>query len=229
MRKSTFDYEPSLLEQEGSQMRINFDVERVTESYPAMDGEDSGTVERQVFKAYVVRVPMPLTADAVRQAVTAQGFDELKAEAVATEVMFVSGGSSDLDQAKAMVIARIALRDSSPAVNDFTIDGQHHWIPREMRDMFQNRLTQEARRGNETVSLDLPDAAEGAVPLTLNVGQAQQMLDVLNDYATDCYDRTQQHKRAVAALTTVDEALAYDYTTGYPEKISFDEMFSNAG
>ena len=34
-------------------------------------------------------------------------------------------------------------------------------------------------------------------------------------------DVTKGHVRNVNALTTVEEVLAYDYTTGYPEELSF--------
>jgi hypothetical protein len=40
-------------------------------------------------------------------------------------------------------------------------------------------------------------------------------------YAADSFDRTQAHLGAVAALETVSEVVAYDYTTGYPPKLSF--------
>ena len=219
MRKYEFDYEPSLLEQEGSQMRINFGVERVEREMPAM-GDGEPTV-RTVFMAHVVRVPMPMDADAVRQAVIAEGGTPLEADVVAAEAMFVSGGSSDLALAKAFVTAKVMAFDSSDAVNLFTIGGKAAWIPREYREMFATRLEQEKRRGHETVSLDLPDAQPGDEPLTLNVEVATAMLEQLNDYATDCYDATKGHVRNVNALTTVEEVLAYDYTTGYPEKLSF--------
>lgn len=133
-----------------------------------------------------------------------------------------------LDAVRRMVLGEIAAYDESSAVNEFTLGDDEHWIPREMRDIYQDRLSQEVRRGHDTVSLDLPDSAAGAAPLTLGLALAQQMLDALNDYATDSYDQTQAHKRAVAALTAVDEVLSYDYTTGYPSKINFDEMFANA-
>jgi hypothetical protein len=49
-----------------------------------------------------------------------------------------------------------------------------------------------------------------------------RMLDTLELYAAASYDRTQQHLIAAAGLATVAECEAYDYTAGYPEKITFD-------
>lgn len=220
MKKSEFDFQPDFVVNEGNQVRINFDVEQVEKEYQPTGGEGEPQV-RQIYEAYVVRVPMPLSADDVRNAVMAMGFDSLKADVVATEAMFVNGGSSDVELAKAMVTAKIMERDSSSAVNEFTLGGTAHWIPREYREMFAARLEQERRRGHSIVSINLPDAQPGDEPLSVEVETAAAMLDQLNDYATDCYDRTQAHKRAVAALTTLDEVLLYDYTQGYPPKLSF--------
>ena len=48
------------------------------------------------------------------------------------------------------------------------------------------------------------------------------MLQALEIYALACYNVTEEHKAAVNALTTIEEVDAYDYTTDYPEKLSFD-------
>ena len=228
MRKSTFDSAPSLIDFEGAVVRINFDVERVEQPVPSNGGEGGET--RTVYMAYVCRVAQPLSVDAVKTALIAEGFREFKAEAVASEALLslVQSGEAAGDElalAKQMMTARIGDYDSSKAVDEFFINGESHWIPREYREMFEERLAQERRRGHTTVSLDMPDAQPGDAPLTLEVETAGVMLQRLNDYATDSYDCTQAHKRAVAALTTVEAVTGYDYTTGYPEKIDFDQMF----
>jgi len=167
MKKSTFDFKPQLVDYEGAVVRINFDVEKVTESFPSMgDGEP---VEREVFKACVVRVPQPLTVEAVKAALLAEGFSEIKANAVATEAIFIIDGSNDLGKAKAMVLAKITEYDNSDDVNGFTLGGKQHWIPREYRVIYGDRLAQEMRREHESVSFDLPDAQPGDAPLTLDV------------------------------------------------------------
>lgn len=219
MRKSTFDFEPELLVQEGSQMRINFDVEQVSEPIPSMDGDEQG--ERQVYKAYIVRVPMPLVAEGIRDEVIALGFDELKANAVAAEAMFMYGGGEDLDLAKQYIIAKINEYDSSSAVNEFFLNDESKWLPRAWRELFESRLNDEKRREHSSVSLDFPDAKPTDEPLTLDVAVASVMLEQLKDYATDCYDVTKGHIRAVAALTTTKKVLAYNYKKGYPPKLTF--------
>lgn len=197
--------------------------ERQTEVPARQEGEEPQTAYE--YDELVVG-GLQVSKETVVAALVAAGVDGLDAEVSASDLMLRCcqqgvGAGDNLALAKEYVVAKIMAYDSSSAVNGFTIGGEEHWIPREKREMFQDRLTQEVRRGHDTVSLDLPDAPAGAEPLTLGVAVAQQMLDRLNDYATDCYDRTQAHKRAVAALTTLEDVLAYDYTTGYPEKLSF--------
>ena len=47
------------------------------------------------------------------------------------------------------------------------------------------------------------------------------MLSALELYALACYNVTAEHKVAVENLTSLEEVKSYDYTTGYPEKLSF--------
>lgn len=56
-------------------------------------------------------------------------------------------------------------------------------------------------------------------PLELN--NAIQMLYALEIYASQCYDNTQWHLANINTLTTIEELEAYDYTSGYPEKLRF--------
>lgn len=39
-------------------------------------------------------------------------------------------------------------------------------------------------------------------------------------YAKDCYNVTATHQAEVNKLTTIEEVEAYDYKTGYPEKLN---------
>ena len=48
------------------------------------------------------------------------------------------------------------------------------------------------------------------------------MLYKVEIYASQCYDRTQYHISQIKTLETLDEINAYDYTTGYPEKLNFN-------
>jgi len=73
MTKSTFDYCPELVEQEGAVTRINFDVESVEQSVPAMSDDDEPSV-RTVYMAHVVRVEQPVTRSKIISAIVDYGY-----------------------------------------------------------------------------------------------------------------------------------------------------------
>lgn len=214
MKKSEFDLLPDLLVQEGTQMRINFDVEQATDTVPSMDGGPA--TDRQVFKAWVVRVPMPLSADDIRKAVADLGLDALKAEVVATESMFVGGGSNDIGMARAFVTAKVMAYDSSPAVNEFTFSGVSMWLDDATRTKLLKRFETDEQDGLEETKL-----IYNGVSYDLPISAARAMLHQIESYARDCFDKTNEHVAAVAALGSVEDVLAYDYTQGYPEKLIF--------
>ena len=56
---------------------------------------------------------------------------------------------------------------------------------------------------------------------TLTVESAVQMLLAIELYASECYDNTQEHIAKIESLETTDDLAAYNYTTGYPEKLKF--------
>lgn len=214
MKNYEFDNEPRLLEQEGSQMRINFDVESQQKEFPSMSGDEP--VVRTIYTAYVVRVPMPLNAETIANALVADGFSQEKADVVAREAIFVNGGSSDLDAAKAMVVAKITEHDTSTAVNEFTLNGDAMWLPDSKRTQLAKRFDTDEQDG-----LDVTKIIDNGNTYTLPIATARGMLHSLESYARDCFDKTEEHKMAVNALTTVAEVLAYDFTTGYPPKLAF--------
>jgi hypothetical protein len=47
------------------------------------------------------------------------------------------------------------------------------------------------------------------------------MLVLLEIYASEALNTTERHKIAINALQTIEDVEAYDYTTGYPEKLQF--------
>ena len=55
----------------------------------------------------------------------------------------------------------------------------------------------------------------------LPVDTAIAMLDAVNIYAMQCSGVTEAHEAAINALDTIEAVDAYDYTTGYPEKLNF--------
>lgn len=83
IRKSTFDYSPSLIEYEGNVVRINFDVEQIelantTES----DNSKNEKTTRLAYSAYVVRIEQPVERDKVVDAIISSAYPTDKMQAI---------------------------------------------------------------------------------------------------------------------------------------------------
>ena len=122
-----------------------------------------------------------------------------------------------LEIAKSEKIAQITAYDTSEAVNSFTLGEATMWISRDDRISLMNSTTILKNAGETTTTLWY-----GGEKYTLPCDTLIQMLSALEVYALQCYDVTEEHKAAVNALTTIEAVDAYDYTTGYPERLSFD-------
>ena len=121
-----------------------------------------------------------------------------------------------LEIAKSEKIAQIVAYDTSEAVNSFTLGNATMWISRDDRISIMNSTTILKNAGETTTMLWY-----GGQKYTLPCTTLIQMLSALEVYALACYDVTEEHKAAVNALTTIEEVDAYDYTTGYPEHLTF--------
>lgn len=121
-----------------------------------------------------------------------------------------------LEDAKQEKIAEISAYDTSDAVNSFTLGETPMWIHREDRISIMNSTTILQEAGIETTTL-----WNDGVKYTLPCATLIQMLQALEIYALACYDVTEEHKANVNALTTIEEVDSYDYTTGYPEHLTF--------
>lgn len=122
---------------------------------------------------------------------------------------------SDIDMAKAAKIAQIAAYSDSDAVNSLTFNGLKTWLTPNVRANYLVSLDAAELLG-ET---DITFVVEG-VQASLPIKQVRLLLAKIQRYADACYIVTEEHKRAVKALQTVDEVKAYDYTKGYPDKLA---------
>lgn len=217
--KAQFDQRPSLVEFEGTNIRINFDIEKSTAVNNMMDEGEPET--RDIYLAHVVRVAHPVSLESIKQAVKNLGFGEYKSEAVAAEAMLylAQNGNSVGDPvvlAKQLMTANINAYDQSDAVNQFTYDGVPMWLDKTTRNGLVGRINAEKATGKETTTLWL-----GTQSFTIGVDTCLTMLNTLEVYASECYDKTAQHLSAILDLDSVEEVLAYDYTVGYPNNPSF--------
>ena len=58
--------------------------------------------------------------------------------------------------------------------------------------------------------------------MTVSTVKAEQMLAAIQLYADACFMVTKNHNLAVEALETMEDVDAYDFRTGYPERLNFD-------
>ena len=122
-----------------------------------------------------------------------------------------------LEGVKSAKVNEIAVYDGSDAVNSFTLGGKRMWLDKDTRVGLVNSITIEQAVGKETTVLWY-DTVKYVIPIPL----ALQMLAALELYALECYNVTQEHLAVVMGLATKEEVGAYDYTSGYPEKLVFN-------
>lgn len=132
-----------------------------------------------------------------------------------------------LEMAKQQKISELMAYDNSDAVNGFEVvkNGQAitTWIEPEKRSNYRGSLEDCVLLG--VTDIEVPIAGM-LVPMT--VADARVKLAQVQLYADSCTIVTESHKTAINSLLTVQEVEAYDYETGYPEKLRFEVPLANA-
>lgn len=117
-----------------------------------------------------------------------------------------------LETAKAMKIADLGIYDASEAVNAFYIGNQAMWIGPDRRSNLKNAVEALKSQGATTVNF---------AGQTLPVDDALAMLSAIESYAAMTSFVTDSHRAAIEAKRSINTVKNYDFTTGYPEKLSF--------
>ena len=121
-----------------------------------------------------------------------------------------------LETAKQKALSAIAAYDSSTDVNLFTVNGVGMWFEPSERATIQRGVESCQKLGRTSY-----EVTYGGKQLSIPCDTALSVLAQIEVYALDCLSVTNKHKQAIGALTTVTEIEAYDYKSGYPEKLSF--------
>jgi len=119
------------------------------------------------------------------------------------------------DSVRRIRLQELAEYDSSPEVNEFYVNDIPMWYNNMERVSIDYLLHIEENNGQTTT--DLYD--KNGNKFTVNIDIAIAMLAQVELYAKDCYDVTTQHRADLNALTNIDDILAYDIKTNYPEKL----------
>lgn len=113
-----------------------------------------------------------------------------------------------------VIEAEIEAYDKSPNVNSFYYNDKEYWLDKATRVGLQNL----ANCSTDNMSLIL-----GNQIIDLSVDKAKEFLAQLEVYAGKCFVNTTQHLLAVKQLRTVEDIINYDYTVGYPNKVTLNE------
>ena len=122
----------------------------------------------------------------------------------------------DIEEAQKMKVSEIQSFDKSNSVNSFDLLGKSMWLDKSTRVGLFNSISIEKNVGKTHTTLWY-DAVKYVIPIP----NALAMLNALELYALNCYNVTQSHIAVVRSLQTIEEIENYDYTIGYPEKLSF--------
>ena len=123
-----------------------------------------------------------------------------------------------LSYLQALLLHNIETFDTSPSVNGFLLNGSVEWIDIDLRIKLCTRtLPEEKKAGKTSTVLWL-----GNKPYELPIETIEQIMHEIEIYAKACLDVTNSHKAKVLTLSDVSAIVAYDYTAGYPEKLSFN-------
>lgn len=129
------------------------------------------------------------------------------------ELFLLKGGYVDNNMLLTVLDKKITYYDSSLEVNSFLFNGQNLWLDKATRVGLVNLVNS----STDNVTLALGDQI-----ISVPVEIAKQFLAALEVYAGECYVNTAKHRIALKTLKTEDEIINYDFTTGYPEKLSFN-------
>lgn len=121
-----------------------------------------------------------------------------------------------LEMAKAEKQTAITEHDNSANVNSFTVGGIPMWLNFDQRSRLKATLDAIEGEGGTEMTKSF-----GGIDYTFTCVQWRSMINAVEVYAGQCQTVTQEHRNAVDVLTTIKKVQQYDFTTGYPPKLSF--------
>ena len=121
-----------------------------------------------------------------------------------------------LQRAKNAKIAELEAYDASEAVNAFTIGGVSMWLSVGERQQIATQIS-----ASEAVGRTEMTRWFGGTAFIFPLNRWRQMLVALEVYAGDAINVTESHRAAINDLDTIEAVEGYDYSIGYPLKLSF--------
>jgi hypothetical protein len=112
-----------------------------------------------------------------------------------------------------ILIKKIELYSSSSNINSFIYNGKEYWLDKNNRSSLWNLSNS---------SLGDVEFVVGDEIVTINALKLKAFILKLEVYAYKCFVNTFKHLKNAKALTNIEDIFKYDYTTGYPEKITLE-------
>lgn len=117
------------------------------------------------------------------------------------------------NELQAILKVLINQHDKSPEVNSFTYNNNSYWFDKDTRVGLMNL----ANCSGESMEIVLGDNI-----VEISTEKFKKFLQQLEVYAAKCFVNTQKHLNEHKKLNTIEELVDYDYTSGYPEKITLE-------
>lgn len=130
------------------------------------------------------------------------------------EILKLKDGRYYLKTLITILTALIKTYDKSSKVNSFYYNGKEYWLDKNTRMGLMNL----AKCNPSSFNIVLDDTI-----VTTSADKAVEFLSQLEIYAGECYVNTAKHLLTIKDLKTVEDVINYDYTSGYPDKITLNE------
>lgn len=108
---------------------------------------------------------------------------------------------------------KIELYSSSSSINSFIYKGKEYWLDKDNRNSLWNLSN--SSLGNLEIVI-------GDEIITISSLKLKSFLLKLEVYAYKCFVNTFKHLKAAKSLSNVEDIINYDYTTGYPDKVTLE-------
>lgn len=122
-----------------------------------------------------------------------------------------------LQDAKQAKLLELQEYDSSSSVNSIIVNDLELWIPAEQRAILKTSVD-----AYKSLNYDSVTKVWEGLEYTASPDQWLTMINMVEVYASECFNTTARHKAAIEALTTVEEVENYDFTINYPNKLNFN-------
>lgn len=151
--------------------------------------------------------------DSINKLLQRSDFESLPIEGW-KELLIAKDGIVDAGLLQHILLYKINQYDESNEVNSFFYKDNQYWLDKSTRVGLQNLLT--CSDGNLQLAL-------GDNIIELSHDKAKDFLNQLELYSAKSYINTHKHINNVKQLHTVEDIINYEYTCGYPEKLTLNE------